>query len=390
MKQIISIILCNLFALNFVQAEKLPEFVRQKLDSVKKEANRCLIEYRNWDIRTDGYMTLPLGLGFYSYSPDMFSYEETQFIDSLQLNLSIEMVYDDEMRDRLVQLMRNEYMEWELDFLVNKRINNDTIRLRAYAMNACRFDTLALFKTTLDSFFMDTKNKSTEDFRKHLEEYESFYKEKYKSEVFKLLELDTTEIFKHAYNEIVTKEKEIIRADYLANAYYYDYTHLAELCGYIGDQRFIKPLIEALNNPNNFQREKVIEALVRMKVEPYYTEYVQKRTRTIDSIKKKKPDFDIEELVYVIRTQKSFLELSKYLISDVAYNYIAIDLEEGSYYKPNPMYNKAFDWISINLENKDLKGMIGNKYPSENPEIVKPVYDWMQKNYGKYQLKKIW
>jgi hypothetical protein len=379
MKRIFFSLILSLALHCSLQSQEIPIDIRQKLDHIQSNVRIGLDEYRFRNRR---------GSFFYLLSLE-FSDTEKQLIDSLGLKLSIGMIYDDDMRNRIVELLCNKYREYELDTIINRQIRGSIYSDSHEAFKKCKFDTLALFKTTLDSFFTDIKNKGTEDFKKQLEGYESFYKEKYKSDVFKLMKLDTTEIFKQAYNKVVEKSKNEIRDEYLTSMYY-DGNYFAELCGYIGDQRFIQPLIESLEKPNDFQREKVIEALARMKVEPYYTEYVQKRTRTIDSIKKKKPDFDIEELVYVIGTQESFLELSEYLLSDVAYNYVVIDLEEGAYYKPNPMYNKAFDWISINLENNDLKDMIGNKYPSENPEIVKPVYDWMQKNYGKYKIKHLW
>ena len=375
MKRINFVIIFSIIIFNFVHAEKLPDFVQQRLDSVKKEAKRSLSYYRFWDTRYDGYMMLPCYLRY-----GVFSDDETLLIDSIDLKLNIGMIYDNEMRVRLVQLLRNEYQEDELDTLVNIQINSNISLFENDAMKICKLDTMQIFKATLDSFYMDLKNKKQAQFSISM----------YKYDVFKLLQLDTVTIFKQTYNNVIKSKKEKNREEWLSKTYY-NYTYLAELCGYIGDKRFVCPLTEALGKPDNFQREKVLEALARMRVEPYYSDYVKKRTLTIEQIKdeKKRLDFSINDFVYVLGTQKAYLELSQYLLSNKPYQTTVIDYDDHSEYHDSPVSQDAFYLIRNNIENEDIQKIIG-PYREDIDVLFKPLYDWMQKNYGKYKIRRIW
>jgi hypothetical protein len=364
MKKIIFYSSLYLLLTNLVNGQSIPTFIQQKLHKIKSETEASLNNYRfitEWKIP-------------YKLSHE-FSDEEILLIDSLNLDINTGMIYDDKMRDRIVQLLRNEYLEDEIDTLVNRQMTGNFSMYENDAMKACKFDTMQLFKTTLDSFYLYLKNQNMAQFSISM----------YKYNVFKLLRLDTTTIFRQVYNKIIAIDRERVREEWLTKTYY-DHTYIAMLCGYINDKRFIKPLIEALDKPDNFQKEKVLESLVRMRVEPYYSEYVKLRIRTIEQIKKESPDFDIDELAYVIRTQESFLELSKYLLSNCPYSWMSSE----SGYIPIPVKVEAFDLIRINIKNKELKKLINNKNVQDNPEIIISTYDWMQKNYGKYEIKRLW
>ena len=249
------------------------------------------------------------------------------------------------------------------------------------AVKKCRFDTLAIFQATLDSFYLDLKNKDTKDLQ---------YKQMYNYEVFQLMRLDTTEVFKQTYNSIVEEERARQRKEYI-NEKNYNQADIAKLCGYIGDKRFIPLLTEALDKPENFRRETVIEALARMRVEPYYSDYVKKRTLTMEQIKDDKwLDFSLEDFVYVLGTQESFLELSNYLLSNKPYSTIVIDYEDHPEHRHYPVSDNAFILIRDNIENEEVQKMLGNGYIEDRTPYLKPLYEWMQKNYGKYKIKRIW
>ena len=165
------------------------------------------------------------------------------------------------------------------------------------------------------------------------------------------------------------------------------------MCGYIGDKRFIKPLIEILNKAEeDYQKEKIIEALTRMRVEPYYSDYVKKRTLTMEQIKDEDKwlDFKIEDFVNVLGTQEAFLELSNYLLSNKPYSTIVIDYEDHPEHRHYPVSDNAFILIRDNIENREVQEMIGKKSIEDYTPYLKPLYDWMQKNYGKYKIKRIW
>jgi hypothetical protein len=197
MKRIICIIIYYFLVLNIVQAKQLPEFVQQRLDSIKEETRKSLIEYRYWNYETNGYMTIPFNLGYFS-SEYIFSSEETYLIDSLELNISVGMIYDDKMRERIVQLMQNKYREDELDTLVNRRMGYNLSSYEYDAMEMCKFDTMRIFKITLDSLYMDIKSKEGTPYSKSM----------YKDRVFKLLQLDTTSIYKQIRDKVIKRERE--------------------------------------------------------------------------------------------------------------------------------------------------------------------------------------
>jgi hypothetical protein len=381
MKRIILLsIYCIVFA-NAIYSQAMPVFVRQKLDSIKKEARKALMDYRIGD----GYMRLPFGLGFY-LPGNVFSYDETQLIDSLNLKVNIGMIYDDAMRNRIVELMQNKFQEYELDTLINRQMSYRIIAYERVAMETCLIDTLPLFKITLDSLCNALESQNALDLSKQANKV-------YNYEVFKFLKLDTTTRFQQVHESLIEKEKKQWREYLLTNKSYYR-ADLAELCGYIGDKRFIQPLIEALGKAEeDYQKKKILEALARMRVEPYYRDYVKYRTRPLEQVKdaNKNVGFDIDDFVYVLGTQESFLELSKYLFSNYIY---ARDSDDSSgtnsetavYY----LSEKAFDLIQENIMNEDLQKIINGRSSYSNPELLQSVYDWMQKNYGKYKIKRIW
>ena len=123
-----------------------------------------------------------------------------------------------------------------------------------------------------------------------------------------------------------------------------------------------------------------------MKVEPYYSQYFKERTRSMDEIKKERPNFRVEELVEVIRTQDSFKELSKYLLSEAPYGVDMSELGSVAY----PIYGDAYYLIKDNIENEELQEMIPGYTLHKDENVRKKVYDWMQKNYGKYEIKRVW
>ena len=403
MKRIISITFFSLFALCFIQAQQLPDFVKLRIDSVHKAAQKSLMHYRSWD-GNDGYMTLPYRLGY-----DVFGDDETELIDSLGLSLSISMIYDNEMRNRLVQLLRNEYRDDELDTLVNRQMRYKILSHEREAIQICRFDTMSIFKLTVDSFYTELRNKNPED--SLIIKYDYIEKNKSKYDVFRFLQLDTTIVFKQAYNKIVARECVREREDYLTDMYSYfsNIGYLAELCGYIGDKRFIQPLIEIFDKPFEFENseyesqwqesiyKKVSNALCRMHVEPYYSNYIKKRTLTMEQIKDEKVwlDFEISDFVFVLGTQDAFFELSKYLLSNKPYMVVAADYimtgdnDNGPKDQISPVSNDAFHLIRDNIENEDIQKMIGI-YREDIDVLLKPLYDWMQKNYGMYKIKRIW
>ena len=195
MKRIICIVVYSLLILDFIQAKQLPEFVQKKVETVKQNAQTALNEYRfvrKFGDKAKGHFP------YACYLSTEFSDDECVFIDSLDLNLNIGMIFDNDMRNRIVQLMRNEYREDELDTLINRYMEYNLSSYEYDAMEMCEFDTMEIFKNTLDSLYLDIKSKEGTPYSKSM----------YKDKVFKLLQLDTTNIYKQIRNQVVERERE--------------------------------------------------------------------------------------------------------------------------------------------------------------------------------------
>jgi hypothetical protein len=378
MKQIIFLVLSLQITLLCYAQQPLPEDIQQRLNSLKNNAKIALDNYRTKIEKGRLYS------GELRYE---FSYPEYLWEKSHQYNLNLGMIYDEEMRNRMLQLMRNEFREDELDTLVNRYMARNEKWFQSDAIDSCRFDTLAIYRAASDSFFVALKEAAPDSARRaYIDSYEGFYKKQHMHDVIRLLKLDTTQICRQAYSAIVEQEREKRRKDILTKDVFY-YTVLAKISGYLNDPRFVQPLIDALDKPQNFERKVVIEALVRMRVEPYYSDYVKHRTRTIEQIKSERPRFRIVDFIYVLGTQEAYLELSKYLLSDYPESYESAD---DKTYVSMTMSEKAFSLIRDHIENEDIQAVIKNKNAYDNPELVMPLYNWMQANYGKYKIRRLW
>jgi len=380
MKRMECIAICMLIALSTVQSQKLPEFVQQRIDSLKDVTKNTLVNYRTLKVNVNE--RLPQSLGFFS-SSTIFTYDETLLIDSLGLNISISMIYDDEMRDRVVQLIRNEYRQDELDILVYRGINpdmRDVQRNEIEVMKTIGIDTMQVFRNSLDSLYADLEIRNEIDLWKKRDRI-------YDHEILKQLHLDTTTLFKHVYNNILESQREQLKSYYLSNIIF-DRRSLIDLCGYINDIRFVDNLLELFNTFTENEQESVQNALVRMRVEPFFCEYVNKRMLSMEEIlnKVKQLDFSINDFVNVLGTQEAFLELSKYLLSNKPYG-----LEIGDYSSiVIPVSQYAFYLLRDNILNNDFQKLFGGRQTANNPVLANKLYDWMQENYGQYQIRRIW
>ena len=117
MKRLLFLLLLGLAMLSTPYCQNMPEFVQQRLDSLQHKAKTCLTKFRYGYGPYSPFYYMPSNQLKYSFSD-----KEITEIDSLGLILNIGMIYDDEMRDRIVQLMRNKYEEYELDTLVKRYI----------------------------------------------------------------------------------------------------------------------------------------------------------------------------------------------------------------------------------------------------------------------------
>lgn len=351
-----------------ISAQNLPKEFEQRLNRYKNEAEEKLKTFRTsreGDLRYD--------LSF------CFLENEKRLLDSLGIKLDIGMVYDQPMRERIAQLLRNEFAEEELKGMIDRRMETAKDHFWRTAMDSCRFDTLTSYKQVYDSITPIWK----------VAEPEKWFGE-YKYRTCKYMKLDTTEYFLNKY-EIVYSEYRKKRIDELKNESITKLDEIAMLAGYIGDTAFIKPLISALDNPRNFTHDRVLEALVRMKVEPYYTDYfnaIPQEQNEIGALRWFVIGEKMDDLANLLRSQESFLKLSEYLFCTITVEYTS-GLDRDF---PGAEANEyAARLICRDILNEDLqKTLCQRKLVINRVVDYDKLYEWMQLNYGKYQIRRIW
>jgi len=359
--------------LSIANSQPIPLEIQQRLQDIQDEARTRLDEFR-----ISGRGELPRPQHGLRWS---FSSVERALVDSLDLELNMGMVFDDAMRDRMVQLMRGEFREDELDTLVNRSINRDhrQITFKRNALRIPQIDTLSIFIEARNSLYDSLEAEDPWNINKRRRGTHDL-------EVFRSLQLDTLSIFKQTFNEIVERERERERERLLANPGRFN-SILIELAGLIGDERFIEPLMEALEEQNRPRR--AIEALVRMRVEPFYSDFVRERTLTTEQIMNdERLRFQLEDFVDILGTQQAFLELSRFLLSNKPHQINVID---GVGYHVSPASDRAFRLIQRNIINEELQEIMrGEMGWRIDPNTKRPAFEWMQANYGNYEIRRIW
>jgi uncharacterized protein YqfB (UPF0267 family) len=316
-------------------------------------------------------------------------------VDSLNLTLSWQMIYDDSMTERMIQLLNNEYRKDEFETLVNREmvLLSQNMGFEQDAMWQMKADTSKVFLMVKDSL---NKYRNRE---KHPKLYQNF-------DVFLYMKSDTTARFRFVLDSVKKAEKEHIENYYLDN-YHFDIEDLITVCGYVNDKRFVEPLINILKKSKSrideltkmleekesydLRKEKnlnekiipiITDALVRMKVEPYRTDLLKKLTQPLDTIKKQNFTGSLGYLSSFADNPDYLLEISKYLYSEANTMYTS-EGPEGTAYKD------AYRKITEHIENKGLQDIINS--PDFNLEKDRfKIYEWMQKNYGKYEIKRLW
>jgi hypothetical protein len=290
--------------------------------------------------------------------------EQRMRADSLGLNLHWGMVYDESMRERLVQLLNNEFREDEVETLVNRAMSRITT-FDQRAMLAMGVIDTREFRQVQDSLNRHRNRAVREDLYQY-------------PEVFRYLQYDTLAVFRQTMDSLIKQRREDLRIQYLNRQA--PIRTIAITCGLIDDERFIEPLKNVLNIPDIDRRifDDVRDALVRMKVEPYYSEFVEEYTFSMEEVKEMEFAFHLGDYVNLLRTQASFRELSKFLHSD-AYTVYTSEGPGGN------ASQAALRLIHRNIENEDLQLLIN----TQKRDILK-IFDWMQENYGNYKIKRVW
>jgi hypothetical protein len=250
-------------------------------------------------------------------------------------------------------------------------------QFESMAMSHIKADTSKIFLQVRDSL----------DKHRDVTLHEGLYQN---SEVFRYLGMDTTARFHFLVDSFRKDEKEKAIQTHLTHAHF-DLSTLIDLCGYINDERLINPLLRLLEKPEKFKdydpeflQRCVNGAFVQMNIDPYPSEFLESQTLSPEEIKEKKIVPYIVLFAEFLHSQESFRELSKYLLSS-AYTIVTGDGDfEGVAYK------ESFRYIMKYIENEDLWKIIGDPGSFNIEEGRFKIYEWMQENYGKYKIKRLW
>jgi len=373
-----AILICTFCVQGYSQ--ELPKNIRERLEYLKTNIRLKLDSCRT-NIST-GY----LHPGFLSGNGNvttgaMTHYEGIAYY--AQYNLNWKMVYDDEMIARMIQLLNNEYRQDELDTLVNREMAWYTHSwFEQDAMRIMQVDTSKVFLQIQDSL------NQHRDREIHPGLYQDF-------DVFQYLGLDTTAHFHFLIDSLKVAQREEKINYYLTNYVYLPIMDIVRQCGFIKDERLIEPLINLYNKlkENNIGDEKNYRSLIAqakwslfmMRVEPYYSEVLNTLLYSLDEIRAMDFVGPVYALAEILNNQDSFRELSKYMFSNAP---TGVSSEFG--FQGNAYLN-AFEYIKRFIENDDLQKMItAENFNIHIEENRQRVYDWMQANYGKYEIRRIW
>lgn len=384
-------IICSLFFIvcfyGFAQdiPKETPEDIRVKLIQVQEEVKLKLDSCR---------INRSMGEWADNYLSNYFSSEKEKKIDSLNLRLSWGMLFDESMRERMLQLLNNNYRPEEMQQLLNNWITITESKHSHFFENKViyeyfKIDTMKVYGQVRDSLE-----------KYHRKEDNRLYQT---NEIFYILQMDTLSCFKLLVDSLRKADNINQEKWYLENIVFDDMESLIRSCGNVGDIRFVEPIIKALNNlkihngketnkyeimKNERRIKEMVDALVKMKIEPYRTDYLKKCSRPLEEIKRQTPK-DMAGWIGVLAyfgsyNQDYLLELSKYLWSSGATAYNTVSGPDGCAYKD------TFRRLVRLIENEDFKELIGDPKTFDIDNRRFEIYDWMQANYGNYKIKYVW
>lgn len=273
------------------------------------------------------------------------------------------LMYDEYSRNRILQLLKNEFEEGELDSLVDM-----------YSSYSARKDI-------------------------RYGKYRYTGKEDYKNE---FLRDRNSEEYKQLVDSCIELCKPIQR-ERLVNTYCFGLRYIIIIAGVIESEEIVAQLLLMYNAPK-FEKYKrdIYIALVRQKAEPFYSNYIKEGK--YDESK----DYD-ELLPYVdwgygnncvansTYSQEAILDLLPYLDSDKAGELVECS-DDTQIPIPTPIKNDALRVIMYHIMNKDFWAKLGVEDPLKfsppndylTPKRIKMIKKWIKSNYGKYQLRRFW
>lgn len=262
-------------------------------------------------------------------------YDSIGYITDNYKDFSNHLIYTKDLRDRLLELLNNEWKEWELEIVAKEDLAIRLPILQEMTTTIIKIDTVRTQDEILDSL-------QKQEYIRIKQEYHDEF-----------------------------------------SATYYSY---AKLASYINDSRYVLPI------KNNFYRDTAFftVCLARMGIEPYYTQELNE----LKILAKNKEYWSVKKMVYeTIRTQEGFRVLSGMLLTDQSYN---PDSEGNDYHF---YYIDAAKIIFEVIANKELMELFSEEerikfwypyiaYADKFPkEYALRLYKWMQDNYGNYKIR---
>lgn len=267
----------------------------------------------------------------------------------------INLVYDDYSRHRVLQLLKNEFEKGELDTLVKRHAS----------ISARKIVNAEIWKKYGESDIVQYNALQNKD-----------------SLPYKLF-LDS-----------LIEVRKPIERDLLENTYRFELQEVIKLAGCI-EFEGIEEQLELMLKDTTLSKMKddIFIALVRHKVEPYYTIFFEKHK--YNPMKYEEYDrctneiWDIKELVEYAPCQKSILYTIDYLKCN---DYYILTNADGTEPVKKTVKGETLKLLCTYLFNSDLMQLIkgfSDKYYITDDECQQ-VINWLKANYGKYEIRRFW
>ena len=349
-----------------------PNEVQKKIDSIVCHDRQTLLNFRKIDFVKQ-----------YIYNRPMCNYFDKCYYNCLfeynkyGIDFRVASYYDSQMRNRILQLLRNDFMEGELDSLIKKELSQITFIPKS---SKC-IDTLSqIYKKEKQLFYENKKDSLISE-----------YKDKYHFDLYVIIKA-----CKFVYDEEI--EMELLKL-YHSQINWGNVSGVSQNVGDISAYANIKEIIKVV-----LAAHGKTEYLNGWKYDPIKDEnWKFDKTDTLDDLYTQRMAKNIKYLA-LVHTDESYYELSKYLLSP---RFIYSEEMEETNDDSNHNYNyhiKCFAFLNIvyNVTNVDLYKSLRflwyyeqyNKFQNIRDnltdEFCRKMYDWMQENYGNYQLWYEW
>lgn len=292
---------------------------------------------------------------------DYFEREEADMFYSCGREPKASLMYDEYSRKRILQLLKNEFEEGELDSLVDM-----------YSSFSAREGV-------------------------YIGKYRFTGKEDYKN---KFLRDRNSEEYKQLVDSCIELCKPIQR-ERLLTTYCFSIKYIIKLAGIIESKEIVDQLLRMYDDPKCEEyKSRIYIALVRQKVEPFYSNFIREgkydESKDYYDIMPNVNIWNRTSVVYYTYSQEAILDLLPYLDSD-KFGTLVVASETTQYFD-TPLKMDAFRVIMEFLINKDFWTKLGVDNPQKfsppddflTPKRVKMIKKWIKSNYGEYQLRRFW